>query len=93
MGPALEDYDIFTGTFAVRECADCLNGLVVEAGEHLVEVCDADLLDEPLSGGHGTSDERVKRRGRFTVRIAPVCTGVQLGASRTCTVQAVPPSR
>jgi hypothetical protein len=36
------------GTFAVSESADCLSSLVLEACEQLVELGDAEGLEEPF---------------------------------------------
>ena len=45
----LEDNDFMARSLAVREGADSLRGLVLEACEHLVEVMRTELLEKPFS--------------------------------------------
>jgi len=46
--PPLEDNRLMAGTFAVGESADRLGSLVLEAREQLVELLDAESLEEPF---------------------------------------------
>lgn len=49
MCPPLEENDVFARTFGIRECADGLCGLVVEASQQLVELLHAESFQIPLS--------------------------------------------
>jgi hypothetical protein len=46
--PSLEDNRLMAGTLAVSESADCLSSLVLEARKQLVELRDAEGLEEPF---------------------------------------------
>jgi len=52
------------GTFAVSESADGLGGLVLEAGEQLVELLDAEGLEEPFPARWRVSQSKEMNRGR-----------------------------
>jgi hypothetical protein len=50
------------GTFAVSESADGLGGLVLEACEQLVELRDAEGLEEPFSARLRVSERALREK-------------------------------
>ncbi len=49
MRPSLKDNHLMLRTLAIRERADGLRGLVLEAGEEFVELAHPEGLEEPLT--------------------------------------------
>jgi hypothetical protein len=62
--PPLENDRLMAGTFAVSESADCLGGLILETCEQLVELRDAEGLEEPFSARLRVSERAQREKKR-----------------------------